>query len=167
MKTAGFKFVSSFSIAGTVAALGLVAAMSIALAQGTPEQQQACSGDAQRLCGQFIPDASKVGVEPVFKIAATKVSNTIDPSQLPFAMSTMLFQSLGFYMLPFNVQSLFTAKSAVGGIRPCASRAVHRKPAAVIGGTHSMISFTASSSPNGFDKGMTSRLRPRLPITAQ
>jgi hypothetical protein len=62
MKTAGFKFVSSFSIAGTVAALGLVAAMSIALAQqGTPEQQQACSGDAQRLCGQFIPDASKTG----------------------------------------------------------------------------------------------------------
>jgi solute:Na+ symporter, SSS family len=56
--------------------------------------------------------ASKVGVEPVFKMAATKVSNTIDPSQLTFAMSTMLFQSLGFYMLPFNVQSLFTAKSA-------------------------------------------------------
>jgi hypothetical protein len=62
MKTAGFKFVSSFSIAGTLAALGLVGAMSIALAQqGTPEQQQACSGDAQRLCGQFIPDASKTG----------------------------------------------------------------------------------------------------------
>jgi hypothetical protein len=60
MKTAGFKFVSSFSIAGTVAALGLVAAMSMAMAQGTPEQQQACSGDAQRLCGAYIPDASKV-----------------------------------------------------------------------------------------------------------
>ncbi|MFL9902370.1 sodium:solute symporter family protein [Paraburkholderia fungorum] len=56
--------------------------------------------------------ASKVGVEPVFKLAATKVSNTINSSQLPFAMSTMLFQSLGFYMFPFNVQSLFTAKSA-------------------------------------------------------
>jgi hypothetical protein len=60
MKTAGFKFISSFSIAGTVAALGLVGAMSVAMAQGTPEQQQACSGDAQRLCSQYIPDHSKV-----------------------------------------------------------------------------------------------------------
>ena len=60
MRNAGFKHVSKFSIAGAAAALGLLFAVSLAAAQGTPEQQQACSGDAQRLCGAYIPDASKV-----------------------------------------------------------------------------------------------------------
>lgn len=32
--------------------------------------------------------------------------------QLTFSMSTMLFQSLGFYVMPFAVQNFFTAKSA-------------------------------------------------------
>lgn len=31
-----------------------------ALAQGTPEQRVACEGDAQRLCGQFIPDVQRI-----------------------------------------------------------------------------------------------------------
>jgi hypothetical protein len=31
-----------------------------AVAQGTPEQRQACEGDAQRLCGQFIPDVDRI-----------------------------------------------------------------------------------------------------------
>ncbi|HEY0566526.1 MAG TPA: hypothetical protein VGD13_00135 [Xanthobacteraceae bacterium] len=31
------------------------------LAQGTPEQRQACSGDAQRLCSHTIPDARTTG----------------------------------------------------------------------------------------------------------
>ena len=61
MRSAGFKHVSSRSITGAVAALGLLCAVGLAAAQGTPEQQQACSGDAQRLCSQFIPDASKTG----------------------------------------------------------------------------------------------------------
>jgi SSS family solute:Na+ symporter len=56
--------------------------------------------------------AFEAGVEPVFTAATAKVSNAMSSSQLTFAMSTMLFQSLGFYMFPFNVQSLFTAKSA-------------------------------------------------------
>ena len=30
-----------------------------ALAQGTPEQRQACSGDAQRLCPHTIPDVER------------------------------------------------------------------------------------------------------------
>jgi len=60
MKSAGFKSISSFSIAGAVVALGLFGAVSIAVAQGTPEQQQACSGDAQRLCGAYIPDVQKI-----------------------------------------------------------------------------------------------------------
>jgi hypothetical protein len=61
MKNAGFKYVASFSIAGAAAALGLLCAVGLAAAQGTPQQQQACGGDAQRLCGEFIPDASKTG----------------------------------------------------------------------------------------------------------
>jgi hypothetical protein len=63
MRSAGFKHVSSLPIAGVAAALGLLWAVGLAAAasQGTPEQQQACSGDAQRLCGEFIPDASKTG----------------------------------------------------------------------------------------------------------
>lgn len=60
MKTAGFKSISSFLIAGAVVGLGLFGAVSIAVAQGTPQQQQACSGDAQRLCGAYIPDASRI-----------------------------------------------------------------------------------------------------------
>jgi len=60
MKSAGFKQFSSFSIAAAAAALGLLCAVGVAAAQGTPQQQQACSGDAQRLCGEFIPDVPKI-----------------------------------------------------------------------------------------------------------
>jgi hypothetical protein len=53
----------SLCLAG-FAAVFAVAAMSVrpaaAQGQGTPEQRQACSGDAQRLCGEFIPDATKI-----------------------------------------------------------------------------------------------------------
>jgi len=31
-------------------------------AQGTPEQRAACSDDAQRVCGQYIPDVDRVTV---------------------------------------------------------------------------------------------------------
>jgi hypothetical protein len=31
-----------------------------AAAQGTPEQRAACEGDAQRLCGQYIPDVDRI-----------------------------------------------------------------------------------------------------------
>ena len=57
MKSAGIKQVSSFSLVGAVAAIALLGAVGLAAAQGTPQQQQACSGDAQRLCGEFISDA--------------------------------------------------------------------------------------------------------------
>jgi hypothetical protein len=60
MRSAGFKHVSSFSIVGAAAALALLFTVGLAVAQGTPEQQQACSGDAQRLCGEFIPDVQKI-----------------------------------------------------------------------------------------------------------
>jgi hypothetical protein len=32
-----------------------------AMAQGTQAQRDACTGDAMRLCGQFIPDAGRTG----------------------------------------------------------------------------------------------------------
>jgi hypothetical protein len=35
-------------------------ASSLAAAQGTPAQQQACTGDAMRLCSAFIPDVGRV-----------------------------------------------------------------------------------------------------------
>ncbi len=31
-----------------------------AAAQGTAEQRAACQGDAQRLCGQYIPDVERI-----------------------------------------------------------------------------------------------------------
>jgi solute:Na+ symporter, SSS family len=56
--------------------------------------------------------AWEAGVAPVFKAASEHVSNSMNAHQLTFSMSTMLFQSLGFYVLPFAVQNFFTAKSA-------------------------------------------------------
>lgn len=43
-------------------AVGLLAAHgpNLAFAQGTEQQREACTPDALRLCGQFIPDAGKV-----------------------------------------------------------------------------------------------------------
>jgi hypothetical protein len=47
--------------------LGMVVAITLpimdqngALAQGTPEQQQACQPDVMRLCGNFIPDVDRI-----------------------------------------------------------------------------------------------------------
>jgi hypothetical protein len=64
MKTAGLKQVSSFSLAGMTAALGLAWAAAFmpapAAAQGTPEQRQACQPDAMRLCSEFVPDVERI-----------------------------------------------------------------------------------------------------------
>ncbi|WP_424627243.1 hypothetical protein [Bradyrhizobium sp. SYSU BS000235] len=47
--------------------LGLIAAIAViscgptsAFAQGTEQQREACTPDAFRLCGQFMPDAGRV-----------------------------------------------------------------------------------------------------------
>jgi hypothetical protein len=48
--------------------LGLVIAVALAVlaptiaSAYTPEEQQACSGDAMRLCGDFIPDVDRITV---------------------------------------------------------------------------------------------------------
>jgi solute:Na+ symporter, SSS family len=54
----------------------------------------------------------ETGVTQVFHAASQHVSNNMNAHQLTFSMSTMLFQSLGFYVMPFAVQNFFTAKSA-------------------------------------------------------
>ncbi|WP_250517453.1 sodium:solute symporter family protein [Caballeronia sp. INDeC2] len=59
-----------------------------------------------------IAVAWEAGVEPVFRAASQHVSNAMNAHQLTFSMSTMLFQSLGFYVMPFAIQNFFTAKSA-------------------------------------------------------
>jgi solute:Na+ symporter, SSS family len=59
-----------------------------------------------------IAVAWEAGVEPVFRAAGQHVSNSMNAHQLTFSMSTMLFQSLGFYVMPFAIQNFFTAKSA-------------------------------------------------------
>lgn len=53
----------------------------------------------------------KAGVGDVFHAASLQVSNHMSDTQLRFSMSTMLFQALGFYLMPFAVQNFFTAKS--------------------------------------------------------
>jgi hypothetical protein len=58
------RFYSGFCL-GIYLGVGLFIALSImgqsrALAQGTPEQQQACQPDVMRLCGNFIPDVDRI-----------------------------------------------------------------------------------------------------------
>jgi SSS family solute:Na+ symporter len=50
------------------------------------------------------------GVHDVFAVASRHVNGTMSAPQLRFSMSTMLFQSLGFYMMPFAAQGFFTAR---------------------------------------------------------
>jgi hypothetical protein len=50
---------------GKVATAGLIAAAVVlcaqpGFAQGTDQEREACTPDAWRLCGQFIPDAGRV-----------------------------------------------------------------------------------------------------------
>lgn len=53
----------------------------------------------------------KAGIEPVFLAASLKVSNTLTSQQVTFSITTILFQALGFYVLPVVAQSVFSAKS--------------------------------------------------------
>jgi len=48
---------------GLILAAALTVSMSPAASQNyTPEQQQACTGDAMRLCGAFVPDVDRITV---------------------------------------------------------------------------------------------------------
>lgn len=50
-------------------------------------------------------------VRQVFDAANAHVRNTMNPTELRFSISTILFQSLGFVCVPMLTQFLFTAKS--------------------------------------------------------
>jgi hypothetical protein len=52
----------SLIAAAASAAIGMAVLTppSPAAAQGTPEQRAACSDDAQRVCGQYIPDVDRI-----------------------------------------------------------------------------------------------------------
>jgi hypothetical protein len=63
MKNTGLTRVSSFWLATSAAIFGLVWAAGFtapAAAQGTPQQQQACTPDVMRLCNEFVPDVAKI-----------------------------------------------------------------------------------------------------------
>jgi hypothetical protein len=56
---------AKWSVPAVMLGMMLVAATpllrpNVALAQGTDAQREACSGDAMRLCPEFIPDVNKV-----------------------------------------------------------------------------------------------------------
>jgi hypothetical protein len=54
---------ASQKILGLITAVALTAsAQTSAFAQGTEQQREACTPDAFRLCGQFMPDADRVEV---------------------------------------------------------------------------------------------------------
>jgi SSS family solute:Na+ symporter len=54
---------------------------------------------------------SATHLSTIFHGASPLVSNHLTTPQLRFSMSTIAFQAIGFFMLPFNTQNLFTAKS--------------------------------------------------------
>src|SRR5215204_4324663 len=60
MKSASFHR-PLLSLAGLALILGLAWTATPAMAQGTQAQRDACSGDAMRLCGEFIPDPGRTG----------------------------------------------------------------------------------------------------------
>jgi hypothetical protein len=66
MKNAEIRKVSSFRLTAGTAIMGLALAVGFApapaAAQGTPQQQQACTPDVMRLCNQFVPDVAKISV---------------------------------------------------------------------------------------------------------
>jgi hypothetical protein len=64
MKNAAPRQFSLLSLAGSAAILGLLGAAALApapaLAQVSPEVQQACTPDVMRLCNEFVPDVAKI-----------------------------------------------------------------------------------------------------------
>jgi SSS family solute:Na+ symporter len=58
-----------------------------------------------------IAAASATGVATIFHGADLHVRNRMTISEQYFAMSTIAFQALGFYMSPWGMQNLFTARS--------------------------------------------------------
>jgi SSS family solute:Na+ symporter len=94
--------------------------------------------------------AWKAGVGPVFHAASQHVPNVMNGHQLTFAMSTILFQSLGFYISPFAVQNFFTAKSGNTIRRSQIAMPLYMLmyPFLVIASYYAIVKDVALSSPN-------------------
>jgi hypothetical protein len=62
MKNAAPRRLALLLLAGSAAVFGLLgaAALAPALAQVSPEVQQACTPDVMRLCNEFVPDVAKI-----------------------------------------------------------------------------------------------------------
>ena len=58
-----------------------------------------------------VAAASVEGVGPIFRAAGEHVRSRMTEPEQTFAMTTIFSQALGFYMLPFTMQVLFTARS--------------------------------------------------------
>ncbi|MGH7069613.1 MAG: sodium:solute symporter family protein [Acetobacteraceae bacterium] len=58
-----------------------------------------------------VAAARMVGVSTIFQEASKHIPARMTGPEQTFAMSTILFQALGFYMFPFSTQFLFTARS--------------------------------------------------------
>ena len=58
-----------------------------------------------------IAAASVEGISPIFREAGEHVRSYMTAPEQTFAMTTIFSQALGFYMLPFTMQVLFTARS--------------------------------------------------------
>lgn len=55
--------------------------------------------------------ASAVGLGHIFHVASLHVHNQMNPIEERFSVSTITFQALGFYMFPFSIPNIFTARS--------------------------------------------------------
>jgi hypothetical protein len=61
MKPARLKGISLFRLAAMIGLAGAAAFTPLpAAAQGSAQQQAACTPDALRLCGEFVPDVAKI-----------------------------------------------------------------------------------------------------------
>ncbi|HEX7390820.1 MAG TPA: sodium:solute symporter family protein, partial [Acidiphilium sp.] len=58
-----------------------------------------------------VAAASIHGLSHVFAAANAHVQNHMTPTGEHFAISTIIFQALGFYMFPFAIPNIFTARS--------------------------------------------------------
>jgi hypothetical protein len=68
----GSKTMASQKLLGLITGFAVLSSGISAFAQGTDQQRDACTPDAFRLCGQFIPDAERVAA--CLKNAGPKLS---------------------------------------------------------------------------------------------
>ena len=58
-----------------------------------------------------IAAASSAGIGNIFHTASLHVHDQMNDNQMRFSVSTIVFQSLGFYMFPFAIPNIFTARN--------------------------------------------------------